>query len=233
MNRGPGVLGRPRTPGGASYPPHTPALAGHPRQPQAIAERRAFRKATCPGSAPRPRVNAPAAMQEGGADARKVFEGDRAAYILLASAREARRTASPPASTTHHGSHSPFVGDTPSRAGPRLPVPSAGVDSARVKHNRQQRRAPQAVFEPPWLIRKTRKGELKHARSKRKNKGKKKQKKKKNKINKKKKKGGQNGKVNACTPVSCSLQEPLAVARDLAGVSQDRPLEPLACPNKP
>ena len=77
------------------------------------------------------------------------------------------------------------------------------------------------------------KGDLKHARSKRKNKGKTKQKKKKNKINKKKKKkkGGQNGKVNACTPVSCSLQEPLAVARDLAGVSQDRPLEPLACPD--
>ena len=33
--------------------------------------------------------------------------------------------------------------------------------------------------------------------------------KKKNQINKKKKKGGQNGKVNACAPVSCSLQERL------------------------
>ena len=87
------------------------------------------------------------------------------------------------------------------------------------------------MSEPPRVIRETTKGELKHARSKRKNKGKKKQKKKKNKINKKKKKGGQNGKVNACAPVSCSLQEPPAAARDLTGLSNDRPLEPLVCPN--
>ena len=88
--------------------------------------------------------------------------------------------------------------------------------------------------EPPWLIRKRQKGAVKHARSKRKNKGRKKQKKKKNQINNKKKKGGQKCKVNACAPVSCSLQEiqePPTVARDLAGVSQDRPPEPLVCPN--
>ena len=77
------------------------------------------------------------------------------------------------------------------------------------------------MSEPPWLIRKRKKGAVKHARSKRKNKGKKMQKEKKNEINKKKKKGGQNGKVNACAPVSCSLQEPPPAARDLAGVSQD------------
>ena len=51
---------------------------------------------------------------------------------------------------------------------------------------------------------KRRKGELKHARSKRKNKGRKKEKKKKDQINKKKKKEGQNGKVNACAPLSFS-----------------------------
>jgi len=56
------------------------------------------------------------------------------------------------------------------------------------------------------------------------NKGKKKEKKKKNHINTKKKGGGggQNGKVSACAPASCSLQEPPTVARDLAGLSQDR-----------
>jgi len=47
MDRGPGVLGRPGTPGVSTCPPHTPALAGHPRQPQAIAQRRAFKKAAC------------------------------------------------------------------------------------------------------------------------------------------------------------------------------------------
>ena len=46
------------------------------------------------------------------------------------------------------------------------------------------------MSEPPWLIRKRLKGDLKHARSKRKNKGKKMQKEKKNKINNNKKKGG-------------------------------------------
>ena len=68
----------------------------------------------------------------------------------------------------------------------------AGVDSARVRHNRQHLNG-----KPRWrclsrqrLGRKRRKGEQKHARSKRKNKGKKMQKEKKNKINKKKKKGG-------------------------------------------
>ena len=226
MDRGPGVLGRPRTPGGASCPPHTAALAGHPRQPQAIAQRRAFRKAACWFCAAGRALVPPAAMQEGGADARKVFEGDRAAYILLASAREARRTASPPASTTHHGSHSPFVGDTPSRAGPRLPGPfgrsrlSAGeAQSARCA---PQRRAPLAVSEPPRVIRKATKGELKHARSKRMNKGRKKEKKKKNQINNNKKTGGQNGKVNACASVNCSLQEPPALARDLVGLSEKK-----------
>ena len=185
-------MGRPRTPGGASCPPHTAALAGHPRQPQAIAQRRAFRKAACWFCAAGRALVPPAAMQEGGADARKVFEGDRAAYILLASAREARRTAPPPVSTTHHGSHSPFVGDTPSRAGPRLPGPfgRSRLSAGEAQSSAPQRRAPQAVFEPPWLIRKRLKGDLKHARSKRKNKGKKMQKEKKNKINKKKKKKG-------------------------------------------
>jgi hypothetical protein len=47
------------------------------------------------------------------------------------------------------------------------------------------------VSEPPIrLIRKRRKGELKHARSKRKNKGGKKQKKKNDQVNNKKKQGG-------------------------------------------
>jgi hypothetical protein len=80
------------------------------------------------------------------------------------------------------------------------------------------------MSEPPRVIRKTTKGELKHARSKRMNKGRKKEKKK-NQIHNKKKKGGgggQNGKVNACAPVSSSLQEPPAAARDLAGLSKDR-----------
>jgi hypothetical protein len=59
------------------------------------------------------------------------------------------------------------------------------------------------------LIMKRRKGELKYARSKRKNKGrkekkKKKKKKKKNQVNNKKKQGGQTGKVNACAPVNFS-----------------------------
>jgi hypothetical protein len=57
------------------------------------------------------------------------------------------------------------------------------------------------------------------------NKGTKKEKKKKNQINKNKKKGGgQNGKLSACAPVSCSRQEPPVAARDLAGLSKDRPL---------
>ena len=89
------------------------------------------------------------------------------------------------------------------------------------------------MSEPPRVIRKTTKGELKHARSKRMNKGRKKEKKKKNQINNTKKTGGQNGKVNACAPVNCSLQEPPALARDLVGLSEKKPLEPLACPNWP
>jgi hypothetical protein len=68
------------------------------------------------------------------------------------------------------------------------------------------------------------------------NKGRKKEKKKKKnhikkKKKKKKKKKGQNGKVNACAPVSCLRQEPPAAARDLAGLSKGRPLEPLVCSN--
>jgi hypothetical protein len=78
---------------------------------------------------------------------------------------------------------------------------------------------------------KRRKGELKHARSKRKNKGGKKQKKKNNQVNNKKKKGGQTGKVNACALVICSREEPPGAPRDLAGLSKDRPPEPLASPN--
>ena len=89
------------------------------------------------------------------------------------------------------------------------PFGRSRLSASEAQSSAPQRRAPQAVFEPPWLIRKTRKGELKHARSKRKNKGKKMQKEKKNPINKKKKKkkkGGQNGKVNACAPVSCRFK---------------------------
>ena len=78
------------------------------------------------------------------------------------------------------------------------------------------------MSEPPRVIRKATKGELKHARSKRMNKGRKKEKKKKNQINKKKKTGGQNGKVNACASVNCSLQEPPALARDLVGLSEKK-----------
>jgi hypothetical protein len=88
-----------------------------------------------------------------------------------------------------------------------------------VRHNRQHLNG-----EPRWqclscqrLIRKRRKRELKHARSTRKNKGRKKKKKKKNQIDKKKKKEGQNGKVNACAPVSFSRrsrQQRLETSRD-------------------
>ena len=130
-------------------------------------------------------------------------------HRAVVSAREARRTAPPPASTTHHGSRSPFVGDTPSRAGPRLPGPfgRSRLSAGAAQSSAPQRRAALAVSEaPPRLIRKRRKGELKHARSKHKNKGRKKKKKKKKKdqVNNKKKQGGQNGKVNACAPVSFS-----------------------------
>ena len=223
MDRGPGVLGRPRTPGGANCPPHTPALAGHPRQPQAIAQRRAFRKAACWFCAAGRALVPPAAMQEGVADALKVFGGG-GQHTSIASAREARRTAPPPASTTHHGSHSPFVGDTPSRAGPRLPGPfgRSRLSAGEAQSPAPQRRAPLAVSEPPRVIRETTKGELKHARSKCMNNGRKKEKKKKNQINNKKKTGGQNGKVNACASVNCSLQEPPALARDLVGLSEKK-----------
>ena len=47
---GPGTC--PGTTGAPGCPPHTPARAGHPRKPQAIAQRRTFRKAACPRSAP-------------------------------------------------------------------------------------------------------------------------------------------------------------------------------------
>jgi hypothetical protein len=93
-----------------------------------------------------------------------------------------------------------------------------------VRHNRQHLNG-----EPRWrclsrlgLIRKRRKGELKHARSKHKNKGRKKKKKKKDQVNNKKKQGGQTGKVNACAPVICSREEPPGAPRDLAGLSNLR-----------
>ena len=162
-------------------------------------------------------------MQEGAADARKVFGGG-GQHRAVASAREARRTAPPPASTTHHGSHSPFVGDTPCRAGPRLPCPfgRSRLSAGAAQSSAPQRRAALAVSKaPPRLIRKRRKGELKHARSKHKNKGRKK-KKKKDQVNNKKKQGGQTGKVNACAPVICSREEPPGAPRDLAGLSKDR-----------
>ena len=79
------------------------------------------------------------------------------------------------------------------------------------------------MSQSPKANKRRRKGELKNARSKRMNKGRKKEKKKKkNQINKKKKTGGQNGKVSACAPVSCSLQEPPALARDLVGLSEKK-----------
>ena len=89
------------------------------------------------------------------------------------------------------------------------------------------------MSEPPRVIRKRKKGAVKHVRSKRKNKGKKKQKKKKkNQINNKKKKGGQNCKVNACAPVSCrfkSRQQRLETSRDyrMIGKIEERWLEAL------
>ena len=94
-----------------------------------------------------------------------------------------------------------------------------------MRHNRQHQR----YLSHLGLIRKRRKGELKHARSKHKNKGRKKKKKKKDQVNNKKKQGGQTGKVNACAPVICSREEPPGAPRDLAGLSN--PPEPLACPN--
>jgi hypothetical protein len=54
--------------------------------------------------------------------------------------------APPPATTTHHGSHSPFVGDTPSRAGPRLPSPfgRSRLSASEAQSSAPQRRAPLA-----------------------------------------------------------------------------------------
>ena len=78
------------------------------------------------------------------------------------------------------------------------------------------------MSQSPKANKRRRKGELKNARSKRMNKGRKKEKKKKNQINNNKKTGGQNGKVNACASVNCSLQEPPALARDLVGLSEKK-----------
>ena len=98
-----------------------------------------------------------------------------------------------------------------------------------MRHNRQHLNG-----EPRWrclsrlgLIRKRRKGELKHARSKHKNKGrKKKKKKKKDQVNNKKKQGGQTGKVNACAPVSFSRrsrQQRLETSRDYRKIGDIHP----------
>ena len=95
---GPGPAQDPR-----QGPPHTPALAGHPRQPQAIAQMRAFKKAACPGSAPRPRINARLPWKREGRTRARSLEAAMQ-HRAVVSAREARRTALPPASTTHHGS---------------------------------------------------------------------------------------------------------------------------------
>ena len=72
-------------------------------------------------------------------------------HTSIASAREARRTAPPPASTTHHGSHSPFVGDRTSHAGPRLPSPfgRSRLSAGEAQASAPQRRALLAMSEPP------------------------------------------------------------------------------------
>ena len=165
-------------------------------------------------------------MQEGAADARKVFGGGgqhRAVAIVRARPGAPHRR-QPPQHITAPTAHS--WGTRHAALVPGCPVPSAGVDSARVRHNRQHLNG-----EPRWrclsrlgLIRKRRKGELKHARSKHKNKGRKKKKKKKDQVNNKKKQGGQTGKVNACAPVICSREEPPGAPRDLAGLSNLRRL---------
>ena len=137
--------------------PHTPNLAGHPRKPpQAIAQRRAFRKAACPGSAPRPRINARLPWKREGRTRARSLEAAMQ-HRAVVSAREARRTAPPPASTTHHGSHSPFVGDTPSHAGPRLPGP---FGRSRLSAGAAQSSAP-AVSEPPGLNKEKKEGRTK------------------------------------------------------------------------
>ena len=148
---------------GANCPPHTLNLAGHPRKPpQAIAQRRAFRKAACPGSAPRPRINARLPWKREGRTRARSLEVAMQ-HRAVASAREARRTAPPPASTTHHGSHSPFVGDTPCRAGPRLPCPfgRSRLSAGAAQSSAPQRRAALAVPEPPGLNKEKKEGRTK------------------------------------------------------------------------
>ena len=84
-------------------------------------------------------------------------------HRAVVSAREARRTAPPPASTTHHGSHSPFVGDTPCRAGPRLPCPfgRSRLSAGAAQSSAPQRRAALAVPEPPGLNKEKKEGRTK------------------------------------------------------------------------
>ena len=127
-------------------------------------------------------------------------------HRAVVSAREARRTAPPPASTTHHGSHSPFVGDTPCRAGPRLPCPfgRSRLSAGAAQSSAPQRRAALAVPEPPGLNKEKKEGRTKARTQQTQEQGQEKKKKKKDQVNNKKKQGGQNGKVNACAPVSFS-----------------------------
>ena len=110
-------------PAGANCPPHTPNLAGHPRKPpQAIAHTRAFRKVACPGSAPRPRINARLPWKREGRTRVRSLEAARQ-HRAVASGREARRTAPPPEAALP-----PRAAKPPSRTSPPRP---SGTGSCR------------------------------------------------------------------------------------------------------
>ena len=99
-----------------------------------------LQKGRVPQICARPRVNAPAAMQEGGADARKVFGGDRAAYIYPATAGNMHR---PPARRARHPHPPRHV-----QQGPRLRGSDTQLAPARPRSSRQH--APAAGAPCSW-----------------------------------------------------------------------------------
>ena len=171
-------------------------------------------------------------MQEGAADARKVFGGG-GQHRAVASAREARRTAPPPASTTHHGSHSPFVGDTPSRAGPRLPGPfgRSRLSAGAAQSSAPQRRAALAVPEPPGLNKEKKEGRTKARTQQTQEQGQEEEEEEEGPGQQQEEAGGANRQGERMRTGQLLAPEPPAATRDLVGLSKDRPPEALACPN--
>ena len=165
-------------------------------------------------------------MQEGAADARKVFGGG-GQHRAVASAREARRTAPPPASTTHHGSHSPFVGDTPCRAGPRLPCPfgRSRLSAGAAQSSAPQRRAALAVPEPPGLNKEKKEGRTK-ARTQQTQEQGQEEEEEEGPGQQQEEAGGANRQGERMRTGQLLAPEPLAAARDLAGLSKYRTLPP-------